>query len=305
MNRYIKIWDAIEDSPVYAHPAHLKLWLHLLLRANLKDRFANVRTGTGFTQAKVGRGQLIASRATIAEKVGMDENFVYRALEKFEIWGMIKTEVVNRQFTLLTICNYDTYNPSNFESEQPVNNHRTAGEQRANSRRTAGEQPVNTLYEGNEGKEGDEGNDVGEEAQVRPRSKTADALPAVMDPRPEPKNGKGPARVQTQFQKPEISEIVEYMDQYAAAQVIAGRTTGDEVSPAAEAESMFNHYEANGWKVGRNPLKDWRAAARGWFTRSVQFARDRAKRTGAKTGFGEGIAAANIANQIMFPDEKR
>jgi hypothetical protein len=26
----------------------------------------------------------------------------------------------------------------------------------------------------------------------------------------------------------------------------------------------FNHYEANGWKIGRNPMKDWKAAVRTW-----------------------------------------
>lgn len=29
-------------------------------------------------------------------------------------------------------------------------------------------------------------------------------------------------------------------------------------------EGFFDYYESNGWKVGRNPMKDWRAAARRW-----------------------------------------
>ena len=29
-------------------------------------------------------------------------------------------------------------------------------------------------------------------------------------------------------------------------------------------ESFFNHYEANGWKIGSNPIKDWRAAINKW-----------------------------------------
>ena len=27
---------------------------------------------------------------------------------------------------------------------------------------------------------------------------------------------------------------------------------------------MFLHYESNGWKVGRNSMKDWKAAAKKW-----------------------------------------
>ena len=31
-----------------------------------------------------------------------------------------------------------------------------------------------------------------------------------------------------------------------------------------EIESFYDYYTANGWKVGRNPMKDWRAAMRNW-----------------------------------------
>ena len=42
-------------------------------------------------------------------------------------------------------------------------------------------------------------------------------------------------------------------------------------SSAAEAEKCYDHYTANGWKVGRSPMKDWRAAVRNWL-RSDSFA---------------------------------
>jgi hypothetical protein len=31
-----------------------------------------------------------------------------------------------------------------------------------------------------------------------------------------------------------------------------------------DPQSFIDHYSANGWKVGRNPMKDWRAAVRTW-----------------------------------------
>lgn len=31
-----------------------------------------------------------------------------------------------------------------------------------------------------------------------------------------------------------------------------------------DPEKWYNHYTANGWKVGKNPMKDWRAAVRTW-----------------------------------------
>lgn len=32
-------------------------------------------------------------------------------------------------------------------------------------------------------------------------------------------------------------------------------------------EHFYNYYQANGWRVGKNPMKDWKAAARSWAAR--------------------------------------
>ena len=31
-----------------------------------------------------------------------------------------------------------------------------------------------------------------------------------------------------------------------------------------DAERFIDYYTANGWKVGKNPMKDWKAAVRSW-----------------------------------------
>ena len=36
--------------------------------------------------------------------------------------------------------------------------------------------------------------------------------------------------------------------------------------PEVEAEKFWNHYESNGWKVGRNPMRSWHAALTNWHT---------------------------------------
>lgn len=36
-------------------------------------------------------------------------------------------------------------------------------------------------------------------------------------------------------------------------------------------EGFFNFYESNGWKVGKNKMKDWKAAARGWSKRQDSY----------------------------------
>lgn len=36
--------------------------------------------------------------------------------------------------------------------------------------------------------------------------------------------------------------------------------------PESDGESMFHHWEANGWKNGKNPVKDWKAGFRKWMS---------------------------------------
>ena len=53
----------------------------------------------------------------------------------------------------------------------------------------------------------------------------------------------------TRFHKPSISEIQQYCE---------------ERKNTINAEKFFNYYEANGWKVGKNKMKDWKACVRTW-----------------------------------------
>ena len=42
-------------------------------------------------------------------------------------------------------------------------------------------------------------------------------------------------------------------------------------SNQTEADKFWNFYESNGWRVGKNLMKNWRAAAAGWLSRSAGF----------------------------------
>lgn len=39
-----------------------------------------------------------------------------------------------------------------------------------------------------------------------------------------------------------------------------------------DPESFINYYNSNGWKVGRNPMKNWRSAVANWAKREKDFA---------------------------------
>jgi hypothetical protein len=55
------------------------------------------------------------------------------------------------------------------------------------------------------------------------------------------------------FVKPTVVEIYEYACE---------KLSNDDALKFTE--KFHAHYEANGWKVGRNPMKDWKAAVRKW-----------------------------------------
>lgn len=51
------------------------------------------------------------------------------------------------------------------------------------------------------------------------------------------------------FKKPTLDELQEYIS---------------EKGYRIDAEKFLDYYESNGWKVGKNPMKDWKAAVRNW-----------------------------------------
>lgn len=43
-----------------------------------------------------------------------------------------------------------------------------------------------------------------------------------------------------------------------------------QVLPHQEAQKFMDHYSANGWKVGRSAMRDWKATARNWIRRAEE-----------------------------------
>ena len=56
---------------------------------------------------------------------------------------------------------------------------------------------------------------------------------------------------------------------------------------AFDAQQFMDYYESNGWKVGRNAMKDWRAAVRNWARRETE-KRDKERRAAEPTGYEIG-----------------
>ncbi len=68
-----------------------------------------------------------------------------------------------------------------------------------------------------------------------------------------------------------------------------------------EAEKFVNYYESNGWKVGKNPMKSWGAAANNWITNTKQYAKGTTNNTRKLTkGEQFNLDAYNILNATTY-----
>jgi uncharacterized protein YdaU (DUF1376 family) len=70
-------------------------------------------------------------------------------------------------------------------------------------------------------------------------------------------NHKPITNIKKGFSKPTITELVD---------AFAGKVTDS----GHQAGLFLCHYESNGWRVGKNPMKSWQHAVTNWITRSKQ-----------------------------------
>lgn len=63
---------------------------------------------------------------------------------------------------------------------------------------------------------------------------------------------------------PTIEKPVEKLKRFIKPTVEEVRSYCNERKNCVNAEKFVDYYESNGWKVGKNPMKDWKAAVRTW-----------------------------------------
>ena len=127
-NGWIKIHRKLQDSPIMSKPEYLTVWIHLLLLAN------HEKTEFIFNNQKMvlESGQLITSRQKLAAVCGIQESKIDRILKYLKSEQQIEQQT-NNKFRLITIKNWNLYQQSEQQNEQPVNNQRTTSEQPVNT----------------------------------------------------------------------------------------------------------------------------------------------------------------------------
>lgn len=119
---YLKAWRKVEDSVSWSRGLEYRgLMWSVLNRVRFKPVY--------FAGHPVPAGSfgIVVSEWAMAE--GINRTKLLRMLKALEEDDFIKIENVNNRFSLITVVNWNAYQASSEESEQPANNQRTTDEQ--------------------------------------------------------------------------------------------------------------------------------------------------------------------------------
>lgn len=122
MARWIKLHDKLLNWEWHDEPTMLSMWIHLLLLAGNTPR-----QWRGMT---LERGQLATTVIALSELLGLSVKQVRLAIEKLKKGKQIIVKGTNK-FSIITICNYDTYQVSSTPQGQTKG--KQTGNQRANA----------------------------------------------------------------------------------------------------------------------------------------------------------------------------
>ena len=234
---YRDIWQ--ESWAKNSCTVHLFFWL--ATNANVEDN--------EYEGLKIQRGQLLTSIRSLSKQTGISEQSIRTALKQLCLTHHITqgvtqwvtqglTHPITHSGTLVSICNYDRYsgflNEPNTLSNTPSN---------TGSNTPSNTQPNNDIRNNKEYKE--ENKEIVIESVVV--SNEQQTLPS---PTKEKK------RRSSVFVKPTLEECTAY---------------ANEKGFNWDVTRFYNYYESNGWRVGRNPMKNWKAAMSNWNTKEPKY----------------------------------
>lgn len=181
-----------------------------------------------FQDMKVERGSFITSVAKMSIESGLSEKQVRLAMSKLEKTGEITTKRTNK-YTLITVVKYAYFQGECLcEDKQKDTQGNTQWAEQASWQRATIRENKREVTRENKREE------------CPPIRNTTYYSLSPLEGEPKPKN---------RFIKPTLEEVESYC-----------RERGKGVDP----QRWYDFYTANGWMVGKNKMKDWKASVRYW-----------------------------------------
>lgn len=122
---WIKLYRKIQDWEWYTDSHMVHLFIHFLLNANTVDRDWKGRT--------IKRGQLVTGRAKLSADTGITERTIRTCIQRLVSSRQIEIETTNK-FSIITVCNYETYDADDIINDQQTTNKRPAKRQQTTSK---------------------------------------------------------------------------------------------------------------------------------------------------------------------------
>ena len=234
---FIKLDRSITEHPDYfAEPfTRMSAWVDMLFLAAWKDGTRYVHK----VKVEYRRGQAIVSLRFLEERWRRNQRTIMKFLQEWEEDGRVTLAKHGKTATLVTITNYDKYQFSTAPNAAP-----SAAPQNADPARDSG-------LSDSGGETPNAPNSAAPSAANRKKVKNNISLPpnGVRERASAP-----PARKDTETKaKKFIPPTEEQVTAYCAEK-------GYTIDPV----HFFSYYTSNGWRVGRSPMKDWKAAAKTW-----------------------------------------
>lgn len=114
MDGYIKLHRKFTSWEWYTTPNMFHLFSHLIMMASHKK--------SKYQGIELNPGQLITGRKLLSKQTGLSQQTVRTCLTRLKSTNELTIKTTNR-FSIITICNYDSYQLSENGANQQINQH--------------------------------------------------------------------------------------------------------------------------------------------------------------------------------------
>ena len=236
-------------------------WVDLVLLANYKPGYFRVRG----IRVDVDRGQVGRSELALSERWGWSRGKVKRFLTELENDHRI-VQQKTRVTTLIYIVNYEKYQKSSTTNgttdsttDGTTENGKNAQNQQKSEHGTVQQKSNVSVLNCKGNSETSQKNGTTDDTTDSTTDGTTDGTHIIRNNNNNNKDkdicgdnatGDPKPKKRTRFVKPTPEQVQAYMDEKQYTEL--------------NGQRFFDHYESNGWMVGKTPMKDWKAAVRNW-----------------------------------------
>jgi predicted transcriptional regulator len=241
MNGWISLYRSLLDWEWFSNSEMVHLFIYFLLKANHEPN--------KWQGIELSRGQFITGREKIKSETGIPESTIRTCIERLKKSDVITVKTTNK-YSIITVCNYDSYQQVKIENDQQNDQQKDQqkDQQNANKTPTKRQQNTTTNNDNNYNNKNKESVFVEPTKKITPQTVDEEInYTEVEATKKETEQGKGGGG--KKFVRPTIDEVESYIK---------------EKGYSIDAERFVSYYESNGWKVGKNPMKDWKMAVVTW-----------------------------------------